>query len=131
MRTETYDETGCVMGGVLEPATSASNRPSAFDPFEHEQRFILNRAQATAFYAAIGGRASLELYDRERPLSYTRTTYFDTDDFAYFRSCDGPVARRLRIREYAAGKRLGEPAVLSGICFLELKQHAGTTRSKV
>jgi hypothetical protein len=119
------------MGGVLGPAEDASKRSTVIDPFEHEQRFILTRAQAATFYAAVGPRASLELYDEVRPISYTRTTYLDTDDFAYFRSCDGPVARRLRVREYASASAPSEPAVLSSICFLELKQNAGTTRSKV
>jgi hypothetical protein len=119
------------MGGVLESPDDAPRPTTVIDPFEHEQRFILTRAQAAAFYAAVGPRALLELYDDERPISYTRTTYLDTDDFTYFRSCEGPVTRRLRIREYAAAARLGETPVLSGSCFLELKQNAGTSRSKI
>jgi hypothetical protein len=101
------------------------------DPFEHERRFILTRGQAVAFYAAIGSRASIELYDKTRPIAYTRTTYIDTDDLVYLRSCDGPVARRLRVREYAMARALGETPVLSGIACLELKQNTGTARSKV
>ena len=31
---------------------------------EHEERFILTRAQVTQFFAAIGGRVTLETYDR-------------------------------------------------------------------
>jgi len=50
---------------------------------EHEERFILTRAQVTRFFAAIGGRVTLETYDRGRPIAYTRTTYFDTDDSLY------------------------------------------------
>lgn len=119
------------MGGVLETSEESPRPATVVDPFEHEQRFILTRAQAASFYAAVGPRAALELYDRQRPISYTRTTYLDTDDYAYFRSCEGPVAQRLRIREYASARALGEVPVLSGIAFLELKQNAGTTRSKV
>jgi hypothetical protein len=119
------------MGGVLGSSEDASRPATVVDPFEHEQRFILTRAQAIAFYSAVGARASLEVYDRERPIAYTRTTYLDTDDYACFRSCEGPVARRLRVREYAAAATLGEPPLLSGTCFLELKQNAGTTRSKI
>jgi len=119
------------MGGVLGSRDDAPLPTTVIDPFEHEQRYILTRAQAIGFYESVGPRALLELYDAERPICYTRTTYLDTDDFAYFRSCDGPVARRLRIREYASAYAVGETPVLSGMCFLELKQSAGTTRSKI
>jgi hypothetical protein len=119
------------MGGVVGSPEDISRPTTTIDPFEHEQRFILTRAQVVAFYSAIGGRASLELYDEARPISYTRTTYLDTDDFAFFRSCEGPVARRLRIRQYAVATAPGETPVLSHVCFLELKQNAGTARSKV
>jgi VTC domain len=119
------------MGGVLGSADDPRGPATAVDPFEYEQRFVLTRAQAIAFYGAVGARATLELYDRERPISFTRTTYLDTDDFTYFRSCEGPVARRLRVREYAVAPGPGETPALSGICFLELKQNAGTTRSKI
>jgi len=98
---------------------------------EHEERFILTRAQVTQFFAAIGGRATLETYDRGRPIAYTRTTYFDTDDSVYLRSCDGPIARRLRLREYAMAASLEDAPVLSAIACLELKQTMGTARSKV
>src|SRR5215831_6729237 len=119
------------MGGVLGSADDPSQSATALDPFENEQRYVLTRAQVVAFFAAVATRAALELYDRARPVSYTRTTYLDTDDFAYFRSCAGPVARRLRIREYAVAAAPGEAATLSGICFLELKQNSGTARSKI
>jgi hypothetical protein len=119
------------MGGELDSPDDAPRPATVVDPFEHEQRFILTRTQAVAFYAAVGARASLELYDRDRPIAYTRTTYLDTDDFAYFRSCDGPVARRLRVREYASAVSVGDAPALSGISFLELKQNAGTTRTKI
>jgi hypothetical protein len=119
------------MGGVFGSREEAPLPTTVIDPFEHEQRYILTRAQAIGFYEAVGPRALLELYDAERPICYTRTTYLDTDDFAYFRSCDGPVARRLRIREYASAYAVGETPILSGMCFLELKQSAGTSRSKI
>jgi hypothetical protein len=98
---------------------------------EHEERFILTRAQVTEFFKAIGGRVTLETYDRGRPIAYTRTTYFDTDDSVYLRSCDGPIARRLRLREYAMAASLEDAPVLSAIACLELKQTMGTARSKV
>jgi hypothetical protein len=108
------------------PKLSGSN-----DPFEHEERFLLTRKQVAGFLAAIGPRATLEIYDRGKPVSYTRTTYFDTDELVYFRSCQGPLARRLRVREYAMAASLDDEPVLSGIAFVELKQNAGTARSKV
>jgi hypothetical protein len=101
------------------------------DPVEHEERFILTRAEVTRFFASIGSRATVETYDRARPIAYTRTTYFDTDDSLYLRSCDGPIARRLRLREYAMAASLEDVPILSPIACLELKQNAGTARSKV
>jgi len=101
------------------------------DPVEHEERFILTRAEVTRFFASIGARATVETYDQARPIAYTRTTYFDTDDSVYLRSCDGPVARRLRLREYAMAASLEDAPILSPIACLELKQNAGTARSKV
>lgn len=101
------------------------------DPVEHEERFILTRAEVTRFFASIGARATVETYDQARPIAYTRTTYFDTDDSVYLRSCDGPIARRLRLREYAMAASLEDAPILSAIGCLELKQNAGTARSKV
>jgi hypothetical protein len=98
---------------------------------EHEERFILTRAQVTQFFATISARATVETYDRVRPVAYTRTTYFDTEDSVYLRSCDGPIARRLRLREYAMASSLEDAPVLSAIACLELKQTMGTARSKV
>jgi hypothetical protein len=119
------------MGGVPGSADGPSQSASALDPFEQEQRYVLTRAQALGFFEAIGTRASLDLYDRSRPVSFTRTTYLDTEDWSYFRSGEGDVARRLRIREYAHASVAGETPVLSGLCYLELKQHVGTARSKL
>ena len=98
---------------------------------EREERYVLTRAQVTRFFAAIGRRAAVETYDRARPVAYTRTTYFDTDDSLFLRSCDGPIARRLRLREYAMAASLEDAPVLSSLACLELKQNAGTARSKV
>lgn len=121
------------MGGALR-STAAVETDRAYpdvDPFQHEQRFLLTRAQLVSFYSAVRGHATLELYDRARPISFTRTTYFDTDDAAYFRSCETAVARRMRVREYALAATLGDPPALGDVCFLELKQHAGDARSKI
>src|SRR5262249_29247837 len=57
--------------------------------------------------------------------------YFDTDDLVYFRSSADGVGRRLRIREYALAPDFHTPPVLTGTCFLELKQQSGEARSKL
>jgi hypothetical protein len=121
------------MGGVFEsvPEPASERCFSEEDPFEFEERFLLTRAQVTRFFASLARHAAVEIYDRERPIAYTRTTYLDTDDFAFYRSCQDPVSRRLRFREYAMAASLEDTPILSPLAFLELKQFAGTSRSKV
>jgi hypothetical protein len=114
--------------GIYEAEQGPSRR---VDGIEHERRFVLTRAQAVRFMAAVGPHVTLELHDRTRPIAYTRTTYFDTEDLTYFRSCQGPVARRLRLREYALAPDLGQTPTLTGACYLELKQNEGDARSKL
>lgn len=99
---------------------------------EHEHRFVLRREQAETFVKAVAPWLTLDVYDERRPVSYTRTTYLDTEDLAYFRSCDenGPMCRRIRIREYAAARSLDEIPTLTGVCVLELKESSGPVRSK-
>jgi hypothetical protein len=64
-------------------------------------------------------------------VAYSRTTYYDTPDLSYYRSCRGPVKRRLRVREYAAPSDADEPpVVLTDRCFLELKCSTGDARTK-
>ena len=109
-----------------EPSSHASN-----DPFDHELRYLLSRGEMRRFLDAIAARTAIEIYDPERPISYTRTTYLDTDDLAYFRAGEGAPARRLRIREYAVAATAKDAPVLSGVAFVELKQHDGPARSKV
>jgi hypothetical protein len=99
-------------------------------PLQHERRFILLRSQAEGFVRVVAPQMTMEVYDLTRPLAFTRTTYLDTDDFEFFKSCDGPISRRLRVREYGASSNPDEEAVMSGICFLELKESAGFMRSK-
>jgi VTC domain len=113
------------MGGAVDTNTRSS------DPFDHEQRFLLSRTEMRRFLQAIAPRAAFEIYDPARPISYTRTTYLDTNDLAYFSSAEGAPARRLRVREYAVATSLKEEPVLSGVAFIELKQHEGPARSKM
>jgi hypothetical protein len=122
------------MDGVLElPASDSTDATSDrdLDGFETEQRFLLTRAQTVTFLRAVSTHAVPELHDHARPLAFTRTTYLDSVDLAYLRSCAGRVARRLRVREYAVASNLVEPPLLTGDCFLELKQSAGAVRSKL
>jgi len=123
------------MHGVLDLPTSdrtdATSSDRNLDGFEIEQRFLLTRAQTVAFLRAVSTHAVPELLDRARPLSFTRTMYLDSVDLAYLRSCAGRVARRLRLREYAVASNLIEPPLLTGQCFLELKQSAGAVRTKL
>ena len=113
------------MGGAVE-----TNTPSN-DPFDHEQRFLLSRTEMHRFLEAIAPRAAIEIYDPARPISYTRTTYFDTDDLVYFRSGERSPARRLRVREYAVAATPKDAPILSGVAFIELKEHDGSARRKV
>ena len=101
------------------------------DPFERERRFLLSRDQTLTFLGAVGSKCVQERYDRSRALAFTRTTYLDTPDLSYFRSCAQGVARRLRVREYAVASTLQEIPQLTGICCLELKQSTGSARAKV
>ena len=112
------------MGGAVE------NTPSN-DPFDHEQRFLLSRTEMRRFLEAIAPRTAVEIYDPARPISYTRTTYLDTNDLVYFSSAEGAPARRLRVREYAVAASAKDEPVLSGVAFIELKQHEGAARSKM
>jgi hypothetical protein len=115
----------------LPASTEDPNTEPADALIEREWRFLLSRPQTIAFLHAVRATTVPELYDRARPLAFTRTTYLDTLDRRYLRSCASKVARRLRLREYALAANLTEVPLLSGICFLELKQSAGARRTKV
>jgi VTC domain-containing protein len=128
------------MGGAVETSTpsqkaasqnSASQNSASNDPFDHELRYLLSRGEMRRFLDAIAPRAAIEIYDPARPISYTRTTYLDTDDLTYFRTVDGAPARRLRIREYAVAATAKDAPILSGVAFVELKEHDGPARRKV
>jgi hypothetical protein len=118
------------MVGSEMGSARGTNTPSK-DPFDHEQRFLLSRTEMRRFLQAIAPRTAVEIYDPERPISYTRTTYLDTNDLAYFSALEGAPARRLRVREYAVAASLEDEPILSGVAFIELKQHEGAARSKM
>jgi len=123
------------MGGAVETSTpsrkAASQSSATSDPFDHELRYLLSRGEMRRFLDAIAARAAIEIYDPARPISYTRTTYLDTDDLSYFRTGDAAPARRLRIREYAVAATAKDAPILSGVAFVELKEHDGPARRKV
>lgn len=99
--------------------------------FQHERKFVLQRDEAERFMALVAPRLALEVYDEGLPVAYTRTTYLDTADLELYRSCTGgPVARRLRVREYAGAVEELEAPVLTGVAVLELKESSGQMRTK-
>lgn len=115
---------GAELLSLVDPAPSR-------DPFDHEQRFLLSGAEETRLLAAIAPYTAFEIYHASKPISYTRTTYLDTDDLSYCRAPSDEPARRLRVREYALAATPGETPVLSGVAYIELKQNLGAARSKV
>ena len=98
---------------------------------EHEHKYALAPERADAFLAAVAAHLTSKIYDDARPIAYARTTYLDTEDLTYLGSSGTPLARRLRVREYAAAANGDAPGVLTGVCFLELKESGGGRRRKV
>jgi hypothetical protein len=97
---------------------------------QRESKYLLDAHQAFSFWEIATTRLKPHCRDSSRPLSFVRTTYFDTPDFAYYRGTAGPVSRRLRAREYASAVDLHEIPELTGVCVLELKQSSQGLRSK-
>jgi hypothetical protein len=94
---------------------------------EHEQRFLPTSAQLDAFVDALTMGPLPKDNKRPRAATTIWTTYLDTDDGVCFLSCEGPTARRLRIREYQTPDGGGLPSP----CYLELKETTGGGRSKL
>ena len=99
-------------------------------PTERERKFLVPATLATVFLDAVAGATRVEIHDPSRPVAYARTTYLDTPQLRYLRSSTSGVAKRLRIREYASAPDLDTAPVLTGECFLELKESADSLRSK-
>ena len=95
-----------------------------------ERKYLLDATAAEAFWTIAMAHLRPQLDVDARPVAYSRTTYFDTPDLAYFRSSQSGIARRLRVREYAHSARLDEAPVVGERCFVELKQSSGGLRSK-
>ncbi len=94
-----------------------------------ERKFLLDVETASEIWGRASKRLRPQLRDASRPITYHRTTYFDTPDHAYFRGTGG-LARRIRVREYATASVPGAALSLMRPCFLELKQSAHGMRSK-
>lgn len=100
-----------------------------FDSTQSERKFLLDHEIAREIWQRASRRLQPQLRDATRPITFHRTTYFDTPDHAYFRGA-GPVSRRVRVREYVTAQRPGAPLELMRPFFLELKQSANGLRSK-
>lgn len=94
-----------------------------------ERKFLLDAETARDIWLHASSRLRPQLWVSDRPITFHRTTYFDTPDHAYFRGT-GPIAQRIRVREYASARADGLPLELEPSCFLELKRSAHGRRSK-
>jgi len=94
-----------------------------------ERKFLLEAETARAIWLHASARLQPQLWVANRPITFHRTTYFDTPDHAYLRGT-GPVAQRIRVREYASAATDGSPLELERSCYLELKRSANGRRSK-
>ena len=111
------------------PYERDKQRPPA--GWELERKFLLAMPRVTEVLDRLQGCTLVEVHDLERPVTWNRTTYFDTSDFAFLRSsCNGGIARKLRVREYASAASESERPRLTGTCYLELKESGGGLRSK-
>jgi hypothetical protein len=110
-------------------ATSPIRLDDVIAPDQGERKFVLDAETACVVWRVIGTRLKPQHREQGRPLTYHRTTYFDTPELGYYRG-GGALARRLRVREYATAKRAGEVPELNESCFLELKHSAGGLRAK-
>jgi hypothetical protein len=96
---------------------------------QRERKFLPDAGAARSFWTIAS--AHLRPEHGAGAISFSRTTYFDTPDLAYYRSCGGQILRRVRVREYAiASDPEGSPRRLEH-CYLELKQSNSSMRSKV
>lgn len=95
---------------------------------ERERKFLPEGAAARRIWELASQHLRPEHGDAEA--AYSRTTYYDTADLSYYRSCKSAVKRRLRVREYARPSGLDESPVFADRCFLELKCSTGDARTK-
>jgi hypothetical protein len=98
-------------------------------PEQGEQKFVLDADAARLVWRVTTSKLRLHHREADRPVTYHRTTYYDTPDYAFYRGT-GSRHRRLRVREYATAPRPGAAPVLMPGCFVELKESAGGIRHK-
>lgn len=111
---------------------SVAELNSVLNPQQRERKFLMeDAAVARAVWAVAESNLRPEHQDPERPFNYVRTSYFDTLNLDYFKSARGPVQRRMRVREYAAATSLVDTPVLSGACYVEVKESASGMRTKL
>ena len=94
-----------------------------------ERKFLLEAETAREIWLRASARLRPQLWVTDRPITFHRTTYFDTPDHAYFHGT-GPISQRIRVREYASARANGCPLELERSCYLELKRSAHGRRSK-
>jgi hypothetical protein len=112
---------------LLRPRNDIEDKHLGIDRLAHERRFLPTSAELESFTSAIKLSPLADGDKMFQAGTTTWTTYFDTEDWLYFLSCDGPTARRLRVREYEGPREEGRATP----CYLELKQTTGTSRFKV
>jgi VTC domain-containing protein len=111
---------------MLDPRRSSDGHLN-----QRELKYVLDPDAAAAVWARACVRLQPHFQDRARPIAYLRTTYFDTPELTYYRTNDGAVSRRLRVREYANTTDPEGVPILFDVCYLELKQSAGGMRAKL
>lgn len=97
---------------------------------ERERKFVISGSRAAELLAAVGPFTQADVHDPQRPAQWTKTTYLDTGAFSYFRSTGRDRSRRVRIREYATARDERTAPVLTGQCWLELKESLDGQRAK-
>ncbi|MCG8420343.1 MAG: VTC domain-containing protein [Proteobacteria bacterium] len=96
---------------------------------QYELKFWLSESGSLQLEHALIQLGERCVFDRDRPVAFAYTTYLDTDDGHFFHA-DGSVTSRLRVREYAAARRLDETPIWTGLCYLEYKHRWGALRQK-
>jgi hypothetical protein len=97
---------------------------------EREHKYVVATEVAQELIQRCNGHLAQKLYDRARPIAYTRTLYLDTEARDYHRGASSPWSSRVRVREYASARALDEAPTLTGTAVLELKRSNGLRRRK-
>lgn len=98
---------------------------------EVEQRFLVDADEAHRFLDTVRPHIPACVNDPAQPVEFVRTTYFDTDDLALFRSQLPGTAWRVRVRQYASAPDHRSAPRLTETCAFEVKEVAPFGRRKV